>query len=366
MIVSAFAGVGKTTLAKKYNKDVIDLESGNFKWLENGNTEATKGDNKRTQNPRYPINYLEAIKKANSEYKVVLISQHEVIRKCLDAVKLDYTVVYPDISMKQEFIERYQKRGNNEKFINLIISNWEKWISDLDKINNHNKIILQKGQYLEDYIDVLGLVENKEEIVEENKEENKEELSTEVVENVENYVENSVQKIDKNVSISDVVEDEFYIDDLMLRELKSMENNVRAGMLVQAKNRLKRVDKMLNTLNVLEDELFDRFEREVSTMRTNQISDAIKLISDLISSTNSMIMSVIGNPKLQNFFIVDNSSNINIEEHDKLDINQRKKVRHAVQVVLSNIDKVEEGKTQDLKDPNIIIGEGQVVEEESE
>ena len=87
MIVSAFAGVGKTTLAKKYMKDVIDLESGNFKWIENGNTEATKGDNKRTQNPRYPINYLEAIKEANSKYKVVLISQHEVIRKCLDAVK---------------------------------------------------------------------------------------------------------------------------------------------------------------------------------------------------------------------------------------------------------------------------------------
>lgn len=363
MIVSAFAGVGKTTLAKKYNKDVIDLESGNFKWLENGNTEATKGDNTRTQNPRYPINYLEAIKKANSEYKVVLISQHEVIRKCLDAVKLDYTIVYPDISMKQEFIERYQKRGNNERFINLIMSNWEKWINDLDNINNHNKIILQKGQYLEDYVNVLGLVENKEEIIEENKEE----LSTESVENVENSVENSIQKIDKNVSISNVVDDEFYIDDLMLRELKSMENNVRAGMLVQAKNRLKRVDKMLNTLNTLEDELFDRFEKEATTMRTSSIADAIKLISDLISSTNSMIMSVIGNPKLQNFFIVDNSSNINIEEHDNLDMNQRKKVRHAVQVVLSNLDKVEEGKTQDLKDPNnIIVGEGQVVEEESE
>lgn len=360
MIVSAFAGVGKTTLAKKYNKDVIDLESGNFKWIENGNTEATKGDNTRTQNPKYPINYLEAIKKANSEYKVVLISQHDVIRKCLDAVKLDYILVYPDISMKEEFIERYQKRGNNEKFINLIMSNWDKWIQDLNNISGHNKIILQKGQYLEDYLSVLGLEEIKEEIIEEDKK-----LSTEPVENVDNSVENSIQELDKNVSISDVADDKFYIDDLMLRELKSMENNVRAGMLVQAKNRLKRVDRMLNTLNVLEDELFDRFERDVSTMRNSNISDAIKLVSDLISSTNSMIMSVIGNPKLQNFFIVDNSSNINIEERENLDVNQRKKVRHAVQTILSNIDKVEEGKTQDLENPNVIIGEGQVVEEET-
>lgn len=363
MIVSAFAGVGKTTLARKYNKDVIDLESGDFKWIESGNTEATKGDNTRTQNPKFPINYLEAIKKANSEYKVVLISQHEVIRKCLDAVKLDYIIVYPDISMKQEFIERYQKRGNNTGFINLIVHNWEKWISDLNMINGHEKIILQKGQYLEDYADRLGLIEKKEEIIEKEVEK---ELSTEPVENVDNSVENSLQKCDKNLGISDVVEDNFYIDDLMLRELKSMENNVRAGMLVQAKNRLKRVDKMLNTLNVLEDELFNRFEEEASTMRTSSIADAIKLISDLISSTNSMIMSVIGNPKLQNFFIVDNSNNINIEENASLDLNQRKKVRHAVQVVLSNIDKVEEGNTQNLENPNVIIGEGQVVEGESE
>ena len=349
MIVSAFAGVGKTTLAKKYNGEVIDLESGNFKWIENGNTEATKGNGSRTQNPRFPINYLEAIKKANTEYKVVLISQHEVIRKCLDAVKLDYIIAYPDISMKEEYIERYKNRGNNERFISLISTSWEKWISDLDKIQGHNKIILQKGEYLENYIEVLGLKKLEENNNDGNSsstnEDDIKELSTESVENVDNSVDNSIQKFNKDMSMSAVAEDGFYIDDLMLRELKSMENNVRAGMLIQAKNRLKRVDRMLNTLNVLEDELFNRFEEEATTMRTTQISEAIKLISDLISSTNSMIMSVIGNPKLQNFFIVDNSKNINVEKDGSLDMNQRKRVRHAVQVVLSNIDKVEEGNT---------------------
>lgn len=359
MIVSAFAGVGKTTLAKKYNGEVIDLESGNFKWIENGNTEATKGNGSRTQNPRFPINYLEAIKKANTEYKVVLISQHEVIRKCLDAVKLDYIIAYPDISMKEEYIERYKNRGNNERFISLISTSWEKWISDLDKIQGHNKIILQKGEYLENYIEVLGLKKLEENNDDGNSsstnEDDIKELSTESVENVDNSVDNSIQKFNKDMSMSAVAEDGFYIDDLMLRELKSMENNVRAGMLIQAKNRLKRVDRMLNTLNVLEDELFNRFEEEATTMRTTQISEAIKLISDLISSTNSMIMSVIGNPKLQNFFIVDNSKNINVEKDGSLDMNQRKRVRHAVQVVLSNIDKVEEGNTQDLINPDTIV-----------
>lgn len=363
MIISAFAGVGKTTLAKKYEKDVIDLESGNFKWIENGNTEATKGDNTRTLNPKFPINYLEAIKKANTEYKVVLISQHEVIRKCLDAVKLDYFIAYPDMSMKEEFIERYKQRGNNDNFINLIISNWEKWINDLDNINNHNKIILQKGQYLSDYVVTLGL----EEKVEDDNitDEVIENITDEIVETVDNNVENLPQIMtNKNITISDMMDDKFYIDDLTLREFKVVENKVRAGMLIQAKNRLSRVDKLLDTLNKLEDELFNRIDEDISTMRMDRIVETTKFISSLIKDTNDMIMSVIGNPKLQNFFIVDNSSNVTVEETSGLDVNKRKKIRHAVQVVLENIDKVEEGNVQEISNPNIIEGEAQVVKED--
>lgn len=353
MIVSAFAGVGKTTLAKKYGKDVIDLESGNFKWLENGNTEATKGDNKRTQNPKYPINYLEAIKKANTEYKVVLISQHSIIRKCLDAVKLDYVLVYPNIDMKDEFIQRYKNRGNNENFINLILNNWDSWIYDLDNVQNHTKIVLNKGQYLTDFVVELGLEEKVEESI---SDEIIEQVTDEIVDNVDNNVENLPQILgNKDITISDMMDDKFYIDDLTLREFKVVENKVRAGMLIQAKNRLTRVDKLLNTLNTLEDELFNRIEEDISTMRLDRIMETTKFISTLIKDTNDMIMSVIGNPKLQNFFIVDNSSNVTVEDTNGLDVVKRKKIRHAVQVVLENIDKVENGNLQDISNPNIIV-----------
>lgn len=360
MIVSAFAGVGKTTLARKYNKDVIDLESGNFKWLENGNTEGTKGDNTRTQNPNYPINYLEAIKKANNEYKVVLISQHEVIRKCLDAVKLDYILVYPDISIKDEFINRYKQRGNNINFISLISKEWDNWINALDSIQNHKKIKIQSGKYLEDYADQIGLT-----IVQEDREEISndvvDKIVDEVVETVDKSVDNNLT-VQKDIKLSDMMDSKFYIDDLTLRELKSIENNVRAGMLIQAKNRLQRVDRMLDILNKLEDELFDRFEKDVTSMSTSKIVETTKFISSLVSDTNSMIMSVIGNPKLQNFFIVDNSSTVNIEDAGGLDESSRKKVRHAVQVILENIDKVSEGHIEEIKDPNVIVGNAEIIE----
>lgn len=369
MIVSAFAGVGKTTLAQEYKDDVIDLESSNFKWLNNENTESSKGTN-RVQNPRYPINYLEAIKSANSKYKIVLVSQHEILRKCLDAVKLDYVLVYPDKSLKDEYIERYRARGNNDGFINLISNKWDSWIHNLDNINNHNKIVLQSGQFLSDVIEQLGL-EPKADTPDVNntntnsdvEEQIIEEVTDEIVNNVDNSVDNLPQTVNKEVSISDVMDNGFCIDDLTLRDFKVDENKIRAGMLIQAKNRLCRIDKLLNTLNKLEDELFDRIEDDVQSMRTDRIIEYTKFISTLIKDTNEMVMSVIGNPKLQNFFIVDNSSNVTVEDTTGLDLNKRKRIRHAVQVVLENIDKVEEGKIEEVEPPNIIIENSEIQKE---
>lgn len=370
MIVSAFAGVGKTTLAQMYKEDVIDLESGNFKWLDNEGTENLKG-NKKIPNPKYPINYLEAIKKANSQYKVVLISQHDVIRKCLDAVKLDYIVVYPEIGLKEEFIERYKLRDNNDNFINLISSKWENWISDLNLIQNHKKIVINKGQYLSDFVEDFGLPkldnQNTQEvsITDSKTEEIVEEIVTDIVETVDKSVESQVIPIvNKDITISKMMEDGFYIDDLTLREFKVVENKVRAGMLIQAKNRLNRIDKLLDTLNKLEDELFNRIDEDITNLRTDRIMEMTKFISSLIRDTNDMVMSVIGNPKLQNFFIVDNSSNVTVEDTVGLDITKRKKIRHAVQVVLDNLDRVEEGNLENIENPNNIIIESTQVEEE--
>lgn len=280
--------------------------------------------------------------------------------------------------MKEEFIERYKARGNNDNFINLITSKWESWINDLNSIQNHQKIVLGKGQYLSDFAEKLGLSkldnENNQEVsitkndVKDIKtDEIVEEIVTGIVENVDKSVENQVIPVmNKDITISKMMEDGFYIDDLTLREFKVVENKVRAGMLIQAKNRLNRIDKLLDTLNKLEDELFNRIDEDITNLRTDRIMEMTKFISSLIKDTNDMVMSVIGNPKLQNFFIVDNSSNVTVEDTAGLDVTKRKKIRHAVQVVLDNLDKVEEGNLEDIENPNSIVIEGtQVIEEDS-
>ena len=61
-IISAFPGIGKTTLAKEHHS-VIDLESSNYKWLDidsNLPIEQRKGMSK-TLNPNFPENYIRDI-----------------------------------------------------------------------------------------------------------------------------------------------------------------------------------------------------------------------------------------------------------------------------------------------------------------
>lgn len=350
MIISAFAGVGKTTFANKYSDKVIELESGNFKWL----NDEKSNENKRTINPKFPINYLEAIKSANSKYKIVLISQHEIIRKCLDAVRLDYIIVYPNIDTKQEYIDRYNNRGNLSNYVELMSKEWDNWIGALNNVNNHKKIILNHGEYLENYID---FVDGEPVILDNPKSKSDNVVVIDNVENVDNSVDNKLQSVEsKDIGISEMLDSNFYIDDVTFRELKIVENKVRAGMLLQAKNRLCRVEKMLDTLNKLEDELFNRFEDDAKNMRLSTLVEATSFISSLIRDSNNMIMSVVGNPKLQNLFIIDNSKTVNMDDNSEVDdLNKRKRIRQAVQIVLENLDKINSGDLTNLKQPNDIV-----------
>jgi hypothetical protein len=56
--------------------------------------------------------------------KIVLISMDKEVRGILESRDVPFTLVYPDKSMKSEIVRRLIERGNNEKFIELIESNF--------------------------------------------------------------------------------------------------------------------------------------------------------------------------------------------------------------------------------------------------
>lgn len=128
MIISGFAGIGKTEAAKKGL--IVDLESTPFKkdWAVYANV---------------------AIHMSKSGYDVA-ISAHPEIRKELAERGVDYIYVTPYVEDKKHFIERYKRRGNSNGFIDLFNNKWDSFIkpiSDQEKVYR-----VANNQFLSDII----------------------------------------------------------------------------------------------------------------------------------------------------------------------------------------------------------------------
>ena len=151
-IISAFPGIGKTTLVQ-INKNYIDLESSDYKWLDIDKSlsiEERKGTAK-TINPDFPENYIKKIIELTDMRFNVLISSHKEVREALQARGIKYTIVLPSLDMKEEMINRYLSRCNQESFVNLLKTNYEKFVEDLS-MDPNEKVVLKSGQYLSDLV----------------------------------------------------------------------------------------------------------------------------------------------------------------------------------------------------------------------
>ena len=53
---------------------------------------------------------------------------------------------------KYIYINRYTERGNPESFIELVKENWGLWISEIENETYPEKVKLEDGTFLSDYI----------------------------------------------------------------------------------------------------------------------------------------------------------------------------------------------------------------------
>ena len=135
LVISAFPGCGKSHyFREKVDKVVLDSDSSKF----------DKSD--------FPRNYIQHIKENIGEVDVIMVSSHKEVRDALVQNGIQFTLVYPDISIRDEYIQRYIDRGSPEAFINLLTKNWELWIGELDTQIACHKIKLGEGQYLSDVL----------------------------------------------------------------------------------------------------------------------------------------------------------------------------------------------------------------------
>lgn len=140
LVVSGFPGVGKSYLfrkAEEENLTILDSDSSKF------------------DKSQFPQNYMDHIIENIGKVDIIMVSSHDVVRKALKENRILYNLVYPSIDLKDDYIQRYKERGNDEKFINFISDNWESFIHDIEKEDFPRRVELDSGEYLGDAIDQL-------------------------------------------------------------------------------------------------------------------------------------------------------------------------------------------------------------------
>ena len=329
MLIIGFKDIGTLSLAKKYPTKVIVLEY--------------KSEKVNSENL---INFIETIKNSLAKYDVVIIPYVNEIILCLDTLAIPYTLVYPT-ELDKIKIEKYKQEYEIFKSLAL----------------KHDNIVIDVGQNIEnalkDKFEWVKLNDVKQEIKEENQkniQEEKQEIKK--VENIqEEFINtnNERNSIDKSkLTLQELIEQDIDITEADIRELKSTTNKFKVALMLQAKSRLNTVLKLCGVLDKLYDELINRIDQSLTTTDTPSLMYTTEYISKALADTNQFIMSLITNEKIQNFFIIDNSNIININDN-RVDIDKREKIRKAAEIVLDNADYFTSGQYDKIIDPNSVF-----------
>jgi hypothetical protein len=138
VLVAAFPGTGKSYY--------VDYSEGSGCMPQGF---ATDSDSSKFDKANFPENYIGHIKQKIKEgYSRIFISTHKNVRDALVLHNLPFVLIYPAKELKQEYLERYKKRGNNENFIELVSDNWDNWIDECKAQTGCRHIELKSGQFV--------------------------------------------------------------------------------------------------------------------------------------------------------------------------------------------------------------------------
>lgn len=159
-IIAAFPACGKTYYFENREEDVavLDSDSSKFSWM----YEIGCDDElyvQKVRNPDFPNNYIEHIKKNIGKIDYIFVSTHKEVREALKEAGIDFIIVFPESSLKEEWIGRCFLRGSDEKFCQLIADQWDNWIMQMEEevvINKRDCFRLRHGEYLSDAMRYIG------------------------------------------------------------------------------------------------------------------------------------------------------------------------------------------------------------------
>lgn len=169
-IVSAFAGCGKTEMAKRHPDLAVDIESSDYRWrwpevLQSVDPDSRKGisgtreGELRWPNPEWPGNYIDRIcaEYDRGKWEYVLISMHqEVVEHLILNRHIPIIRVYPPYEDKNDYLRRYRARGNAEPFVTFmeLMFNITVRAAEAKRNESYNRmgevVFLSSGEFLED------------------------------------------------------------------------------------------------------------------------------------------------------------------------------------------------------------------------
>ena len=124
VVVSAFPGVGKSWVCinqEEFDITCLDSDSSCFHW--SVNTARIK-----VKNPDFPSNYINHIKENIGKYDIIFTSSHDFVREAMGRENIPYVLVYPDESLKNEYIGRYYLRGSDSHFLWTLDKFFNEWV----------------------------------------------------------------------------------------------------------------------------------------------------------------------------------------------------------------------------------------------
>lgn len=130
VILAAFCGTGKTYLSQNSDRELIEFEC----W-------------KYSDKLEFPHNIVRDIVSKYGKVDAILISTNPLVLNELIKKGLNVTIVCPDLSLKDEYIERYRRRGSSSDFIGTLSKYWESWLREAMAFKRCRQIVLKSGQY---------------------------------------------------------------------------------------------------------------------------------------------------------------------------------------------------------------------------
>lgn len=159
MVISAFPGCGKSSIfnnAKSYNLLPVPFSSNPLDYpitRPTGTTLVFDSDSSNFDKKHFPENYINYISLLLEMFDdiVIFVSSHVNVREALATADIDYVLVYPNPSLKQQYLDRYISRGSPESFVKLLDENWLNWIKSCETDPSAmSTYVLNSGQYLSD------------------------------------------------------------------------------------------------------------------------------------------------------------------------------------------------------------------------